>query len=88
VINRQTPARIVTDRDGNVYRRNATGQWEQRQGGTWRPVENNRQRQNLDRQEQQHDRGQMRTQNFHMSRGGIFGGMRSGGGGGGGGRRR
>jgi hypothetical protein len=78
VINRETSSRILTDRDGNVYRRNERGEWEQRQGGTWRPVENTRQRQNLERQEQQHTRGQIRTQNFHMSRGGIFGGMRSG----------
>ncbi len=89
VINREAPSRIMTDREGNIYRRNAGGNLEQRRNGTWRSVENSGQRQNLERQEQQHDRGQMRTQNFQMSRGGVFGSMRSGGGGSrGGGRRR
>jgi hypothetical protein len=73
--------RVISDRNGNVYRRDGQGGWQQRQSGAWRPVNDKAQRQNLERQEQTHDRGMMRTQNFQMSRGG-FGGFRGGGGGG------
>jgi hypothetical protein len=79
IAGREFQGRVTSDRDGNVFRRNAQGSWEQRQGGTWRSVNNNSQRQNLDRQEQQHDRGMMRTQNSQMARGGFFGGARGGG---------
>jgi hypothetical protein len=86
--------RIVTDRDGNVFRRDGQGGWQQRQSGAWRPINNEGMRQNLERQEQIHNRGMIRANNFQLShgsfggfRGGSFGGFRGGGFRGGGGRR-
>jgi hypothetical protein len=99
---------ITTDRQGNVYQRTPNtsnsnnAQWQQRQQGQWRPVQNTNQTQNLNQQEQMRDRGQIRTQNFQSTRSfspapaapannGGGGQMRSSGGGsrggGGGGRR-
>lgn len=80
ILNRNGNERIITDRNGNVFRRDGRGGWQQRQTGAWRPVNDQAQRQNLERQEQMHNRGMIRSQNFHMSRGG-FGGFRGGGGG-------
>lgn len=31
------PNNVITDRDGNVYRRSAEGGWERREAGAWRP---------------------------------------------------
>ncbi|HXB12447.1 MAG TPA: hypothetical protein VNZ45_10700, partial [Bacteroidia bacterium] len=66
---------ITTDRQGNVYQRTApnttnnnNAQWQQRQQGQWKPVQNNTQTQNLNQQQQMHDRGQVRTQNFQSTR--------------------
>jgi len=64
--------RVTTDREGNVYQRNQGtngAQWQQRQQQQWRPVDNSHSNviQNLNRQEQQRDRGEMRTQNFQRS---------------------
>jgi hypothetical protein len=95
VFNRNGSERVISDHNGNIFRRNGQGGWEQRQSGAWRPVNDQGQRQNLERQEQMHNRGMTRSQNFQMSRG-SFGGFRGGGGGfrgggggfrGGGGRR-
>jgi len=97
----QARQNITTDRQGNVYQRNTTApasqqQWQQRNQRQWTPVDNSRSEtiQNLNRQQQMHDRGEVRTQNFQtmrsapsapvsrpMSSGG--GGRPSGGGGGG-----
>jgi len=76
VLDREPVERVTTDRDGNVYRRNVQGNWDERRDGTWKPVNNTAQRQNLERQEQQHDRGLVRSQNFQSVRSGIFGGDR------------
>jgi hypothetical protein len=70
--------RLMTDRDGNIFRRDGQGGWQQRQNGNWRSVDNAGTRQNLERQDQMHNRGVMRTQNFQSARGG-FGGFRGGG---------
>jgi hypothetical protein len=71
---------ITTDRQGNVYQRtpatttpattnsNNNAQWQQRQQGQWKPVQNNTQTQNLNQQQQMRDRGEMRTQNFQSTR--------------------
>lgn len=92
--------RVFTDHDGNVYQRGNQGQWQQRQQRQWQPVDNNRRDviQNLNRQQQMQNRGEMRAQSFQQFRsGGSFrpsGGSRPsfGGGGsrslGGGGARR
>ena len=87
---------VFSDRQGNVYQRNqSTNQWQQRStNNSWRPVQNGATTQGLNRQQQQLNRGQVRTQNFQQARtnsaparssGG--GGSRPSGGGGGGGRR-
>ena len=96
-MNRSQGQVITTDREGNVFQRGANGQIQQRQGNQWQPVNSNRSNviQNLNSQQQMHDRGQMRTQNFQMQRStpapqqsrpsNNGGGSRSGGGGHGGG---
>jgi len=95
--NRAQAPNITTDREGNVYQRGENGQVQQRQGNQWKPVDNSRNNviQNLNMQQQNHERGQMRVQNFQTQRsvpaprpastGG--GGNRGGGGGSRGGRR-
>ena len=65
----QNPS-ITTDREGNIFQRNNNGQFQQRQENQWRPVDNNRNNvmQNLNNQQQMHDRGQQRSQNFQSQR--------------------
>jgi hypothetical protein len=61
---------VISDRDGNVYQRNGN-QWQQRQQGQWKPVQGGQRPevvQNLNRQQQLMDRGQVRTQNFQAQR--------------------
>jgi hypothetical protein len=76
ILNREHAERITSDRDGNVYRRNEQGNWDQRSNETWKPVTGTAQRQDLERQEQLRDRGAVRSQNFQWLHGGIFGGSR------------
>jgi hypothetical protein len=62
---------VFSDRSGNVFQRSqSTNQWQQRQSNnSWRPVTNNPSvQQNLNRQQQMRDRGQVRTQNFQQAR--------------------
>jgi len=82
---------VTTDRAGNVYQRNQQGQWQQNQQHQWQPVNQNQQVQNLNRQQQMQQRGEVRSQNFQMQRssapaprssGNGGGGSRSSGGGG------
>jgi hypothetical protein len=65
---------VYSDRNGNVFQRNpSNNQWQQRQSNQWRPVTNNNPAvQNLNRQQQMRDRGQVRTQNFERARSGGF----------------
>jgi hypothetical protein len=67
---------VFADRDGNVYRRNEQGQWEQRVNRAWSPVGG---RADLQRQQDMRFRGQIRAGNYQ--RASNFGGMRFGGGG-------
>ena len=62
---------VFSDRAGNVYQHNTqTNQWQQRSNNSWRPVQGNPSvQQNLNRQQQMRDRGQVRTQNFNQARG-------------------
>jgi hypothetical protein len=88
---------VFSDRQGNVYQRSqSTNQWQQRSpNNSWRPVQNQGTTQNLNRQQQMFNRGQVRSQNFQQARsfsapsrpsgGGGF--SRPSGGGGGGGSR-
>jgi hypothetical protein len=57
---------IYSDRQGNVYQRQQpNSNWQQRQNRTWSPVNNARPEvQNLDRQQTDRSRGEMRAQNF------------------------
>jgi hypothetical protein len=84
---------VFADRSGNVYRREAKGNWQGRQGGQWeRPRPEVRPRESfnvsqLNRDFQARERGQLRTQNFQRASagarfGGGGGGFRGGGGGG------
>ena len=70
--NIQPQNNVYSDRSGNVFQRsNQNNQWQQRQQNQWRPIQgnnNNQQLQNLNRQQQMRDRGQMRTQNFEGAR--------------------
>jgi hypothetical protein len=90
---RPANSNVFSDRQGNVYQRNTTGQWQQRANRQWNPVSTMQHPevvQNLNRQQQMRDRGQVRSQNFQSAR--SFAPARSGGGmsrpsgGGGGGR--
>jgi len=88
---------IYSDRQGNIYQRpQPNSNWQQRQNRAWSPVNSTRPEvQNLNRQQVDRSRGEIRTQNFqripsspssggfHPSNGGG-GGRPSGGGGGGG----
>lgn len=78
---------VVADRDGNVYQRDNKGNWNQRDNSTnsWKSTSrDNVSSNNLNRDMQARDRGNMRTNNFNSGGGRSFGG----GGGRGGGRRR
>ncbi len=67
--NRNQGSIITTDRQGNVFQRNQNGAIQQRQGSSWQPVNNNSNAaQNFNQQQQQHDRGQQRAQNFQSQR--------------------
>jgi hypothetical protein len=85
---------VFSDREGNIYRRNAQGEWQQRANRQWAPMGNRPMvRQNLERQQYMGQRAQVRMQNFQRATNfgaSRVGGMRFGGGGGhfsGGGRR-
>ena len=90
---------VYSDRQGNVYQRpQPNSNWQQRQNRSWSPVTNSRPEvQNLNRQQMDRSRGEMRAQNFQRipsspSSGGFRpssgggGGSRPSGGGGGGSR--
>jgi hypothetical protein len=70
---------IFSDRQGNIYRRNEQGQWQQRVNRTWSPANNGGAYRELERQRQMNVRGAVRAQNFQ--RASNFGGMRFSGGG-------
>jgi hypothetical protein len=95
---------VFTDKGGNVYRNNRSN-WEQHDGKDWQSVKPSSadkagagrpSMENMNRDQINRDRGEMRTNNFNnynsMNRGGGGGGMqrmpsRPAGGGMGGGRR-
>lgn len=69
--------------DGNVYRKNANGNWSKYQNGSWQQEVggNGSTRDNLNRSFQNRERGQLQTQRFQNFQRGNFGGggMRRGG---------
>lgn len=75
VVSRPPAERIYSDKNGNIFRKDGRGAWQQRDANQWKSMENRPGViQRLDRQEQLHDRGQMRIQNFQQMRGGASGG--------------
>jgi len=76
---------VYSDRQGNVYQGQQSN-WQQRSNRQWSPVNNSRPEvQNLNRQQVDRSRGEMRSQNFQrMSAPSSGGGGRPSGGGGGG----
>ena len=90
---------VYAGHDGNVYKRNGEGGWDQQQpGGNWEGVQDRGQAGTLDAQERARSAGSDRTQGYDHARTSGYGqGYRGGGGysgggggmrGGGGGRRR
>ena len=82
---------VYAGHDGNVYKRNGEGGWDQQQpGGNWEGVQDRGQAGTLDAQERARSAGSDRTQGYDHARTSGYGqGYRGGGGysGGGGGMR-
>jgi hypothetical protein len=80
---------MYSDRSGNIYKNDQSGNWQQRSNNSWQNSNNASNRQQMDRSAQQRDRGTTRTNNAAYARpsSGYSGGSRGGGGGRGGGRR-
>ncbi|RFM28512.1 carbohydrate-binding family V/XII [Deminuibacter soli] len=57
---------IISDRNGNIYRQDQQGNWQQRDNRNWAPANNNRPPE-LNRGMQQRGRAQTREQNFNRS---------------------
>ena len=76
---------IYAGNDGNIYKRNDQGGWDQQQrDGNWQGVQDRAQAGGLDAQERARSAGTERTQGYDSARGSGYGsGYRSGGGGGG-----
>lgn len=81
--NQRQPNNVQTDKRGNVYQQKNDGNWQQRSNNQWQDI--NREQSNvndMNRQQQQRDRGNTRQSNFNNNnRGGnMGGGSRSAGG--------
>lgn len=90
--NQRPSNNVQTDKKGNVYQQKNDGNWQQRNNNQWQDINNNQSNINdMNRQQQQRDRGNTRQSNFNNNnRGGNMGGGNRSGGGmsrGGGGRR-
>jgi len=70
---------IHVDQRGNIYKRTENGQWQQRQNNQWNAPGGNMNRQQLDRQFNERQRGRQQAQNFQRFQGNR-GGMNRGGG--------
>ena len=84
---------VYAGKDGNVYKRNDQGGWDQQErDGNWSGVQDRERTGTLDQQQRARQDGAQRTGGYDRARAGGYGqGYRSGGGGatrGGGGRRR
>lgn len=58
------PNNVITDKRGDVYQRDPNGNWNQRQDKSWKPAPSNS-REQLNRTQQQRDRGNTRQNNFN-----------------------
>jgi len=79
-INQSKPAtsniknNMVTDKQGNVFQKNQQGNWQQRDGNTWKPA-NNASTNDLNKQIQNRERSQNLNNSFNQTnRGGNLGG--------------
>ena len=66
-----SPNKVLTDRDGNVFKKDENGQWQQHNNHQWTPVTNQPPKvsQNLEQQQHRIERGQDRAQSFQNFRG-------------------
>lgn len=65
---------VVADKQGNIFQRNQQGNWQERNGNSWKPA-NNTSNNNLDKQMQNRERSQDLNKNFNQTnRGGNLGG--------------
>jgi len=70
---------VYSGKDGNVYKRNESGNWDQRSGNGWKQTQ---QPSSIDRDYQNRQRSSQQNSNFQqMNRGGNMGGSYRGGGG-------
>jgi len=68
---------VFATKDGNVYKRNSSGGWDQHQpGGSWSGVSSGARSSTLDAQQRARSTGGMRTQNYGRARGMSRGGGR------------
>lgn len=58
---------IQADHNGNVFQRNNSGNWQQREGNQWKPAGNDASRQNMEQQFQQRQRSWQHNDNFRQS---------------------
>lgn len=70
---------VQADHNGNIFQRNSTGNWQQREGNQWRPASGGGSRQQMEQQFQQRQRGWQRNENFRQSFQRPQGNFRSGG---------
>jgi hypothetical protein len=86
----QTPSNanknnIATDKQGNVYKQNNQGSWDQRSNSGWQQNNNTNTQQQLNQQQQQRQQAEQRNNSYNqMNQGGNMGGGYKGGNGGGG----
>ncbi|MCW5924029.1 MAG: hypothetical protein KIS77_17030 [Saprospiraceae bacterium] len=58
------PNNVITDKKGDIYQRDPSGNWNQRQNKTWKPAPS-QSREQLNKAQQQRDRGATRQSNFN-----------------------
>jgi hypothetical protein len=77
--NNRLPNDVHSDRDGNVYKRDAQGGWQQRDNNQWKTSNQNRDASSLNNMQQSRDRGAMQNNSFQQSMPNRGGGMSGGG---------
>jgi hypothetical protein len=68
--NTKVPNNVYSDKSGNVYKKESSGNWQQRDNSSWKPASSNRKpsTQQMDRSSQMRDRGTMRSNQAAQSR--------------------
>jgi hypothetical protein len=62
----ETGRDIIADKNGNLYKRDENGNWNQRENKSWKPAPGNQP--NLDKVQQQRDRGNIRDRSYDFNR--------------------